>query len=179
MQNKKPITLKWLTKKTEWASFLLDVNFGFQSFPIKFGPIMRKCYLVLHRIFDKLNRITSSQVVILLTPSMHKSKEYSLIKVVFPEPVGPVNTVNSPRRCPFKYLTNKGYLFHCTKNYYKLLTEHQILFSWLFFIKLISAHFNSRYLFHVWKFSEHILSEGIKWCDGFMSHRMGRFEYIA
>ena len=35
-----------------------------------------------------------------LTSWPHRSREYSLRKVVFPAPVGPVNTVNSPRRWP-------------------------------------------------------------------------------
>lgn len=35
------------------------------------------------------------------------------MNVVLPEPVGPVNTVNSPRRCPFNNVFRTGYLFHC------------------------------------------------------------------
>ena len=37
-----------------------------------------------------------------LTPCSQMSKEYSLINVVLPDPVGPVKIVNSPERWPCK-----------------------------------------------------------------------------
>lgn len=49
-----------------------------------------------------------------LTPCIAKSREYSLIKVVLPLPVGPVKTVNSPLLCPNSILFNVGNLFHLT-----------------------------------------------------------------
>ena len=47
-------------------------------------------------------------LVQILTPCMHKSSEYSDMKVVLPDPVGPVKTVSSPLRCPFKCLLSRG-----------------------------------------------------------------------
>lgn len=48
----------------------------------------------------------------MLTPCMQRSSDSSLIKVVFPDPVGPVNTVSSPRRWPLSILVNKGNRLH-------------------------------------------------------------------
>lgn len=50
--------------------------------------------------------------VVKLTPCIQRSSDISLNKVVFPAPVGPVNTVTSPRRRPFRMLFNFGNLFH-------------------------------------------------------------------
>lgn len=46
------------------------------------------------------------------TPCITRSSEYSAINVVLPQPVGPVNSVNSPRRWPFIILFNEGKRFH-------------------------------------------------------------------
>lgn len=52
----------------------------------------------MHSIIKKklLNNLFSLYNI--LTPCSAKSNEYSLIKVVLPDPVGPVNMVSSPRR---------------------------------------------------------------------------------
>lgn len=57
--------------------------------------------------------------LILLTPCSAKSNEYSLIKVVFPDPVGPVNIVSSPRRWPPIILFNAGNFVHFIPRAYK------------------------------------------------------------
>lgn len=48
----------------------------------------------------------------LLTPCWQRSNDISLIKVVFPLPVGPVNIVNSPDLNPFNIAVSLANLFH-------------------------------------------------------------------
>ena len=48
-----------------------------------------------------------------ITPCIARSKDSSLMKVVFPDPVGPVNTVSSPGLWPFRIWFSFGNLCHC------------------------------------------------------------------